>query len=103
MPSKWKAIGKFALSIAEAMIPGVRQVEDGVEVFRTTPTGKEKREAVKSIVLGGIMGAEFVADRDLLLEPKVAAAYDGFISSYVSFLNALSEAKAAKAPVPPHL
>lgn len=100
MSNKWKAIGKFALSIAEATIPGVRQVEDGITAFRTKPTGVEKREAVKQIVLGGIQASEFAADRDLLQEPKVAAAYDGFISSYVSFLNALSEAKAAKAPAP---
>lgn len=100
MPNRWKAIGRFALGIAEITIPGVNQIEQGIKDFRSKPSGDEKRQAVKNIVLGSLTAGEFAADRDLLDDPKVAAAYDGFISSYVSFQNALADAKAAKIQKP---
>ena len=101
MSSKWKMIGKFALEIAKATIPGVQQVEAGVQAFRQKPTGGEKRDAVKQIVLGGLTGVEFAVDRDLLQDPVVAAAWDEFISSYVGFQNALATAKSARVPKTP--
>lgn len=91
-----KQVGKLGFAIAKATIPQVNAIESAVDVFKHAANGDEKRAAVKTIVLESLDAAEFVTDKDLLNEPNVASAYDGFISSYVTFQNALADAKAAK-------
>lgn len=99
MASKWKLLGQFGLNAAKAMFPAVAAVEAGVLGLKNAK-GEDKLNAAEELAKAGMDLAEDIAGKDLLDEPKVSAAYRGFISSYVQFMNALSDAKAAKVQPP---
>ena len=96
MASKWKSLGQFGLIAAKAMFPAVAAVEAGVLGLKGAK-GEAKLDAAEQLAMAGLELAEDVADKDLLQEPQVRAAYRGFISAYVQFQKALAAAKAAKA------
>jgi hypothetical protein len=96
MHINWKAVGKLGLAAAKQMFPAVAAVESGVMILKNSDDAASKLDAGESLALAAIDLAEDVTDKDLLVQPKVSAAYRRFISSYVQFMNALAEAKAAK-------
>ena len=91
-----KNVGKFGLAIAKATIPQVNAIESAVKTLKSDASGSAKRDAVKEIAVNSLSLAEFAADKDLLDDAQVSAAYDDFIGSYVKFQEALATAKAAK-------
>lgn len=96
-----KTIMQAGLKVAEGTIPGIHVIEDAVVVLKGDASGQDKLAALEKAVLdGGLPAAEFGADRDLLDDAKVRSAWRGFASAYVTFLNALRDAKAAKVAHP---
>lgn len=96
--NKWlKNVGKIALAVGAQTIPGVNIVQHAVEALQHGASGDQKLAAVEDLVLGGLSAVEFGADKDLLNDAKVKTAYRGFVSSYVTFAQALADAKQARA------
>ena len=54
---------------------------------------------VEQLVMSSILTGEFMADKDLVNDAKVREAYQGFVSAFVSFTNALAAARSSHPPL----
>ena len=93
----WKKIGKLGLTAAKAVFPAVAAVEAGVLAVKDS---ESKLDAGEQLAVAGLELAEEVSDTDLLKNDKVRSTYRALMASYVSFMDALAEAKAAKVDPP---
>jgi hypothetical protein len=91
---KWIGIGL-------RVIPYIGQAIQVVEGIKGAKGGAEKKAAVLAAVRTYVEAGEFVADRDLLEDSKVAEATGNVIDAIVSLQNAIAAAKAAKLGVVP--
>ena len=96
MPGWLKTVGKIGWIATKAAFPAANAVEAAIEKLKDSPGGASKLEAAETMALASIDLVEQVTDKDLLVQPKVSAAYRGLISAYITFMNALAEAKASR-------
>lgn len=86
--NKWIGFGLRLIPYVGTIVNAVEEIKDA--------KGSAKLAKVKEAVEVGLPAIESVVDRDLLKDEKVSEAFDGFVSSYVNFQNALAAAKASK-------
>jgi len=90
--NKWIGFGLRLVPYIGTIVNAVEEIKDA--------KGSAKLAKVKEAVEVGLPAVESVVDRDLLKDAKVSEAFDGFVSAYVAFQNALAAAKAARVAAP---
>lgn len=99
---------RMGLAIAEAVVPGVAQVENAAKLLPSLK-GKAKQDAVVDLVTGSLKATEFAINKDLLNDEDVLAATRAVIDAEVAVMNAksalvhvvASKGAAVPADVPP--
>lgn len=89
----WKTLGRFAVGIIDAVVPGVAAVEALAESIPGMK-GKTKQDAVVALVTNALKVAEDVSARDLANDPEVETATRAVIDAVVAFNNIVAKKQA---------
>lgn len=89
----WKTLGRFAVGILDAVVPGVAAVEALAESIPGMK-GKAKQDAVVALVTNALKVAEDVSARDLANDPEVETATRAVIDAVVAFNNIVAKKQA---------